>query len=159
MSFTLNHPLDKIINAIQRKGGRLTLTEIKRSIALFNQSGGVDKLRQCLADLVSKGILTIEPDEAGKDQLYSTAPDIASNLSNNSNNPGNEGITLTFTVGIRDRGLLDALQSFLQPDAADDAEPAVPDDDPDQFLPDDLINDDPSGNEESDTDEDSEVPF
>ena len=54
------------VEFIKRKGGIATQTDIKRSISEFNQSGGVDKLRQYLADLVAKGALVLQTDKGGK---------------------------------------------------------------------------------------------
>ena len=165
MSMTLNHPLDKIVSAIHRKGGEATLTGIKRSIAFFNQSGGVEKLRKCLDDLLENGTLTLRKDKGGNGQPIESYCLANSNISipGNSSNPGNKsdnGMTITVSLDIRHKGLLDAILSFLNVNDSNSNEnttAVTADDDTDEFASPDLCEEDNVDDEEQYDDE--SVPF
>jgi len=155
MTMTADRLIDKILLAIQRKGGTATLTGIKRSIAEFNQSGGVPRLKQYLADLVSNGTLLLHNDQGGKGQSIETYRLAKSTVGSLGGNRGNANLTITVSLDIGHKGLLDALLTFLNVDdgsisnedsdheskveaPAADAEENNPFDD---FLPDDELSD------------------
>jgi predicted ArsR family transcriptional regulator len=114
MSMTLNNStLDKIISAIKRKGGIATLTEIKRSISEFNQSGGVEKLRQFIADLIAKGVLVLQTDKGGNGQTIESYRLTNRNVSNASNSNGsNTALKITVTLDMALEGLTDFSKSY-----------------------------------------------
>jgi hypothetical protein len=55
----------RIVSAFKRKGGVATLTEIKRSFNEFNQSGGMEKLRQYITALIANGTLVLQTAKGG----------------------------------------------------------------------------------------------
>ena len=121
---TVNSPINKILAAIQRKG-KATVSDIKRSIAEFNQAGGAEKLRCILADLVSNGSLTIHTDKSGNGQTvesYCLATSDASSGSNdatsNVGNGNNMKITITFDIVIE--GWQDIVSSLINADCGND---------------------------------------
>ena len=162
MSFTVDNVAVKILDAIRRKGGKATLTDIKRSIAFFNQSGGVEKLRQYLGSLLSSGAIALEANEDGKGQSYSLAESTALLQSSPpiSSNTGKAMLTITISLDIGHKGLLDTLQSFLNVNDSTSSTADTADDDFDEFLPPDIIDDDTNDpGENDDIDLDSDVPF
>ena len=181
MSMTLSHPLDKIVSAIQRKG-TMTLTGIKRSIAEFNQSGGVEKLRLCLADLIANGVLVLRQDKGDKGQPIETYCLVNSKTGSTSNSNGNGGstnLTITVSLDIEHKGLLDAVHSFLSVDdrnSSEDGSTVAAEDDgclPPDIAEETLSSQELSGlelarrfmqneegdDEEEDQDDDNSVPF
>ena len=121
-SFNQN-PIERIISAIRRKGGATTLTGIKRSISEFNQSGGVEKLRQYLADLVARGIIAPHTEKGinGRNTTsYRLTSGYAGNGSNVGKSNGNDAcndnyvnLTITVTLEAALEGLTDILHSWL----------------------------------------------
>jgi hypothetical protein len=134
MTITLNRSLDKIVTAIQRKGGVATLREIKRSIAEFNQSGGAEKLKQCLTDLVAHGILTLCTNKSSNGQSIESYRLANSSSSSPSSSNAHLKITGTFDIAIEGlHGLGSLLRSLINPDnseriGSDENSPEVPDD-------------------------------
>jgi hypothetical protein len=121
-SFNQN-PIDKIITVIKRKGGIATLTGIKRSISEFNQSGGVEKLRQYLDDLITKGVIAPHTEKGSNGRTIETfrlTSRYACNGSNVGKSNGNDAcndnyvnLTITVTLEAALEGLTDILHSWL----------------------------------------------
>ena len=117
-------------------------------------------LRQGLVDLVSNGILTVNSDADSKNPSYSLSN---TNGPSNSNN-GKANLTITVSLDIGHKGLLDALLSFLNGNTSSstsgEGSTAVL---ADEFLPDDLsglVDDaDKAANEEEYIDDPNELPF
>jgi len=82
-------PYNRIISVI-RELGQATVTDIKRKIAQFNQSGGVEALRKYLADIVSNGTLTIHTEKSGNGQSVEYYR-LSNKNDNDSSSNGNAG--------------------------------------------------------------------
>jgi len=161
MSMTFKYPFDKIIAAIRRRGGIATPTEIRRSIALFNQAGGVELLKKHLAELMSKGVIIVKTNESGKDEAYC----LVNGMDSPSSNSGKDNMKLTVTLEIALEGLIDAFNSFLNVDESTNSSEGTPevaaDDDMNELLPSDLFDDEnDEGDDDDETDEnDDDTPF
>jgi len=112
--------IDKIIAAIKRKGGIATLTDIKRSINEFNQGGGVEKLKQYIADMIAKGTIVSQTGKGSNGQTIESYRLTNRNVSNGSNsnggNNGNGNLKITVTLDIALEGAMDIFHSWLNAD-------------------------------------------
>ena len=59
---------DKILSVIKKKGGRVTLQNIKRSVAEFNKKGGTERLREVLNQMIEHGLLHVDHDRAANNK-------------------------------------------------------------------------------------------
>jgi hypothetical protein len=114
---TVDPAIAKILTAITRNGGAATITDIKRKIAEFNQAGGVEKLRQYLADLVSKGYLTLQTSKGdrGHDiETYSLAKSkVISGNKTNCNTASTANLTIAVTLDTTLEDLLQLVHSLI----------------------------------------------
>jgi hypothetical protein len=99
-----NTILKRIISVIREKGN-VTVKDIKRSIAVFNQSGGTEALRKYLAELVSDDTLTVHTEKSGNGHpvdYYRLVNGNENNSDNgnadNRNNSSNPRITVTIDI-------------------------------------------------------------
>jgi hypothetical protein len=128
---TVDPAIAKILNAIQRKGETATITDIKRSIAEFNQDGGVEKLRKYLADLVAKGILTPHKTIGSRGhtiEAYSLAKSKAINGSHSSGNTASTtNLTIAVTLDTTLEGLLEIVHSLISVEDGNEPKAKAPD--------------------------------
>ena len=86
MSITSENTIAKILRAIEQCGGVASTTDIKRRAAEFNPSGGAERLKKLLADLVAKGILLLQKNKANNGQTVESYSIANSNVNGSSNN-------------------------------------------------------------------------
>lgn len=111
----VNNQVAKILRAIKDKGGTATITDIKRSIAEFNQRGGAERLRKLLADLVSSGTLKLRKDKVGRGMTVESycLTDNNSGKDSISNSNVNDGTCGNLTIAVTLDTTLDALLEIV----------------------------------------------
>ena len=166
MSVTTENAIGKILRAIERNGGVASVAKIKDSIAEFNPSGGAERLKKLLADLVAKGILLLQKNKANNGQTVESYCLANSNVNGSSNHctigsSANDGsLSINVTLDITLDRLREIVHSLINVDDGKDDSDGYDNGEEYSEEGDTFSDDDTPGNHsENAPDDGDEVPF
>jgi hypothetical protein len=166
MSITSDNTIAKILRTIEQCGGVASTTDIKRRAAEFNRSGGMERLKKLLADLVAKGILLLQKNKANNGQTvesYSIANSKVNGSSNhciNGSSANDGSLSINVALDITLDRFLEIVHSLINVDDGKDDSDGY--DNAEEYSEEgDTFSDDdtPGGHSENAPDDGDEVPF